>query len=223
MPRSKVNVFEVASTDTALSSIQSVLDRTIKCSKQKASPQPGDLIVNTRYAGYRMQGIYMIGLDGKVTHLDYDHDDYGCIHPTITVPDIITPSAEFDTHMDWHNNMVPVDLTKFTYDRQTYKRGRWRVHIATYDTHVYALMLSPKIDIKARRTIYMEVEHAYYESQSPNCIEYLRSQFKNDDGILNMIQELEVEMQRQPLAYETLVEDLKCITDTRHIDYVLSA
>ncbi len=166
--RTKVNVYEINprdddesddlseyNTDLDLTEFQKALENLDLFDKLK----PGDLVVDLSKAGYRMDGVCIVGGDGKLMELAYKPDEYGTIPMCLTCPDKITPAAVLDTGyipggdrespFAWHNNLVPVNLSKFTIEKE-YQKNQNKIYICKYDVLTYALVVPYDDFIKKR-------------------------------------------------------------------------
>lgn len=108
----------------------------------------GDLIVNDKVAGYRTNGVYIIGYNTKnnkdIMYLSDYPDDYGTIPKEFYTP-LYTPDAILGKdEIDWHNSFVPVDITKFEFTQDfidiedTYNQDICKFAIAKYGIYTYA-------------------------------------------------------------------------------------
>lgn len=78
----------------------------------------GDLVVYDKGAGYRMNGVYIVGKAG-IMDLARKPDDYGSIpeefHCPLFTPDAILEAGTGDDVFYWHNSLVPVKLSMFVF------------------------------------------------------------------------------------------------------------
>lgn len=93
--------------------------------KQKEYIKPGDLIEDPSSAGYRMDGTYIVGLDGKILDLSLYPDEYGTIPSAFDIsmfPPLFWKNSKKCLNRNkrrvkrkskWHNFIVQVPLREF--------------------------------------------------------------------------------------------------------------